>query len=364
MTLAALLQPAHAQSDVELEFLQLLYDERGSNGLPPTCLDPRLYDAVRRHVDDMAANEFVSQTGTDGSSPFDRVTDAGYPLQNFVGAGVASGLGDNLDEASEVLNLWLGSPGDRQRLLDARARGAAVAVAFSAGGDPYWNYVIGSAPPLGDEDSDGDGDGIIDDDDNCVDVPNPSQRDCDADDAGDACDPLDIGEDPSGLLEMVNQYRTSLGEVCPLAVDARLARAATRHVTDMALNEFVSDTGTDGSTTVERLREEGYPLLPEGTATFGSAVAAGQDTPGEVLAAWLNSPAANTLDDPDMRGFGGGAATSESGRPYWHFVAGTAVAPQRAVPVPGWGLAILASGLMLARGWIVSARKGRRQRRG
>ena len=51
---------------------------------------------------------------------------------------------------------------------------------------PNGNLVIANALPPG---SDGDGDGVPDDEDNCPDVANPDQADCDNDGIGDACEP-------------------------------------------------------------------------------------------------------------------------------------------------------------------------------
>lgn len=52
----------------------------------------------------------------------------------------------------------------------------------------------------------------------------------------------------------------------------------------MALEDFYSHTGRDGSTALERIARTGYH--PEAT---GENIAAGQPSPASVVEAWMNS---------------------------------------------------------------------------
>jgi hypothetical protein len=62
-------------------------------------------------------------------------------------------------------------------------------------------------------------------------------------------------------------------------------RAAQHHSQDMAANNFVSHTGSDGSSPWDRIRREGYPL-----AAGGETIAAGYPGPPSVVAGWKGSP--------------------------------------------------------------------------
>ncbi len=85
------------------------------------------------------------------------------------------------------------------------------------------------------------------------------------------------------VIDETNEYRRQHG--CQaLTVNAQLAHAAQRHTNDMAQNSFVSHTGSDGSSSWERIHDAGYVYT-------GAAenIAAGQRTPQEVVKAWYNS---------------------------------------------------------------------------
>ena len=102
------------QADVEQALIDAINQFRVANGLSPLQRDERLMAAARRHTNDMATNNFCSHYGSDGSNPFDRMRDAGYPLE--VGSEVIAcgyrGVGD-------VLAAWQESPNHRTILLDA-----------------------------------------------------------------------------------------------------------------------------------------------------------------------------------------------------------------------------------------------------
>lgn len=85
------------------------------------------------------------------------------------------------------------------------------------------------------------------------------------------------------VVRLVNDERVAAGCV-PLAQDAQLDQAAEGHSMSMALEDFYSHTGRDGSTALDRIARAGYH--PE---AMGENIAAGQPSPATVVEAWMNS---------------------------------------------------------------------------
>ena len=103
----------------ELEFIRLLNEERARRGLRTLVEHPLLTLAARRHAYDVGINqvpkgpEYCSHTGTDGTSPLDRLAWAGYPGR-FGGEAIHCGT----HEVYPALQWLLGSPGHRNILLN------------------------------------------------------------------------------------------------------------------------------------------------------------------------------------------------------------------------------------------------------
>lgn len=86
------------------------------------------------------------------------------------------------------------------------------------------------------------------------------------------------------VVSLTNHERAANG--CgPLIVDARLQAAAEGHSLDMALNDFVSHTGSDGSSPWDRIHAQGYDYW-----IAAENIAAGYPTPESVVAGWMESP--------------------------------------------------------------------------
>ncbi|WP_063790228.1 CAP domain-containing protein [Streptomyces sp. NRRL B-24085] len=111
---------------------------RSAVGCALLRLRTALSRAAQRHSDDMARHARLSHTGSDGSSPADRLRAAGYRA-TASGETIASGAAS----ASAVVALWMDSGPHRDILLACRYTQAGVGVAAGAGG-PWWTADLAS----------------------------------------------------------------------------------------------------------------------------------------------------------------------------------------------------------------------------
>ncbi len=93
------------------------------------------------HSKDMAAHNLFDHIGSDGTSPGQRVTHAGYKWR-MVGENLASGI----TTADAVVSGWLGSPHHCENIMGPRFSEMGVAYYYdpkSADGI-YWTQVFGT----------------------------------------------------------------------------------------------------------------------------------------------------------------------------------------------------------------------------
>jgi uncharacterized protein YkwD len=140
---------------------------------------------------------------------------------------------------------------------------------------------------------------------------------------GDSCSPT-AGQ---RTMDLVNAERARHG-LPALTADTLLARAARIHAEDMARRGFVGHQGSDGSDPSQRLDRMEYPWI-----WVGENIAAGQQTPDEVVPGWLRSQAhlANILS-PEAVSAGLAMARSSEGEygTYWVMVYAAADPPSAA----------------------------------
>jgi len=147
--------------------------------------------------------------------------------------------------------------------------------------------------------------------------------------------PPQVGNDPDpgvadirdAFLAAVNQAR-SVTRICgatpyvpapPVSWSDHLAMAAYLHSEDMALNNFFSHTGSDGSSAGQRISRQGYSWR-----TYGENIAVGYPTISSVLQGWLGSEGhCRNLMDADFTEIGAGYAIGSFGgnatARYWTF---------------------------------------------
>ncbi len=89
-----------AQTDAEQHVVALLNAHRAAVGVAPLVVDPTLADVARAHSCDMLQHQLMSHTGSDGSSPFQRIQSAGIHYRTAgenIGTATNYGLIGGLD---------------------------------------------------------------------------------------------------------------------------------------------------------------------------------------------------------------------------------------------------------------------------
>jgi hypothetical protein len=129
-------------------------DSSSIGGLPGGCASTpgqqlRLVEAATAHAQDMALNTFMSHTGSDGSSPLDRVARTGYPTTSL-GENVA--MGTIYTTAEAAVAAWMNSTeGHREIILGTSFVHVGIGHATS-GINPvfhYWCADFGSCSDAG-----------------------------------------------------------------------------------------------------------------------------------------------------------------------------------------------------------------------
>jgi uncharacterized protein YkwD len=133
---------ASANAGVESEVVELVNDERVSQGLAAYSVDSRLRAAARVHATDMACNHFTSHTGSDGSSVRDRVERQGYSW---------SWIGENYyvssSGAQTAFDWWMNSTLHRNNLLSPNYTQFGVGYVYDADSDYGGYFVVVFARP-------------------------------------------------------------------------------------------------------------------------------------------------------------------------------------------------------------------------
>ena len=95
---------------------QILNDLRQQNGRAAIPPNAALTRAAMAHAQDMAANNFLGHTGSNGSSLRDRTRQQGYKA-----CWIAENVAKGQSSASEVMNQWMGSGSHRKNMLNGKA---------------------------------------------------------------------------------------------------------------------------------------------------------------------------------------------------------------------------------------------------
>ncbi|MFI8306186.1 CAP domain-containing protein [Streptomyces sp. NPDC085927] len=117
--------------------VEIVNAERGKAGCSPVKVNTALTEAAQKHSEDMAASSNMSHTGSDGSSPDDRITRAGYSWSTY-GENVAYGY----STPEQVMAGWMASPGHKENILNCAFKEIGVGLAQPGS---YWTQDFGTA---------------------------------------------------------------------------------------------------------------------------------------------------------------------------------------------------------------------------
>jgi cysteine-rich secretory family protein len=136
----SLVRFAHA-GPLEDHVLDLVNLHRTAANLPPLSRATELDQSALEHSTDMAAGDFMSHIGSNGSTPQQRVTAAGYQW-TATGENIAVGH----TTAQWVVDAWMGSPGHRANILNPKFKEIGIAVIYRPGAcyDYYWTQDFGA----------------------------------------------------------------------------------------------------------------------------------------------------------------------------------------------------------------------------
>jgi len=134
--------PATAAPDQREDVVTLTNAERAKAGCAPLKRHTALDSAAQSHSTDMAAHNYFSHTGRDGSSPSQRIQRAGYPRNSGHGENIAAGY----SSAAEAMKGWMSSTGHRRNILNCgyRSIGVGYSPATTARYKHYWVQNFGT----------------------------------------------------------------------------------------------------------------------------------------------------------------------------------------------------------------------------
>lgn len=116
---------------------------RESQGRGPVTLNAQLTAAAATHARDMSVQERAWHFGSDGTSPQDRATRAGYP-----GRVLGENISESFDDEFEVLQSWLNDRFTRRVMLDQDADNVGFAFFQESNGKLWWVQLLGQSGGL------------------------------------------------------------------------------------------------------------------------------------------------------------------------------------------------------------------------
>jgi len=138
---------AQADTGVAATVFSLINQTRSSYGLDPLSLNNSLSAAARVHSTDMACNNFISHSGTDGSNWSDRISAQGYQFSTYPLENIYVGDPQFGGDAQGTVTWWMNSQVHRENILNDRITETGVGYVYNPDSEYGGYYTMVFAQP-------------------------------------------------------------------------------------------------------------------------------------------------------------------------------------------------------------------------
>lgn len=125
-------------SKIQFRLLDSVNALRQARGVSALQLNAALNAAAATHARDMSVQNRPWHFGSDGSSPLDRATRAGYP-----GMLLGENISETFETELETLAAWMQVPDTANVVLDPNARDLGFSFYQESNGKIWWTMVTG-----------------------------------------------------------------------------------------------------------------------------------------------------------------------------------------------------------------------------
>ncbi len=143
------LLPASAQEADPITAWQIVINQaRLGEGLAPYGFSNLLASSAQRHADDLATHQIWSHTGSDGSTPKQRIAEAGYSAWTWNSGDTIAGenFWTGYGTVEDAMTFFMSDPPHRDNILSATYREVGIGVATDEAGRNYYVLDFGARP--------------------------------------------------------------------------------------------------------------------------------------------------------------------------------------------------------------------------
>jgi len=322
-----------------IEMLELFNKARANAGVGALCFNDILAHAALIHTTDMARNKNLSYTSSDGTRLIDEVKSLGYKYR-YYGSLLYMSYGDV--PAVKADKYWMNSHDSKEMILNKNYQHIGVAKVMSNDDEEYWTVVFGSSDTdrcsnigSGSGGVGGNGDkspstttsstakgngGVGGNGNKSPSKTTSSTAKGNGGVGGNGNSSPQIKIWMRRMMSLFNQARAKAG-VGALCINYKLTSGALAHSKDMARNENLSYTSSDGTRLIDQVKSVGYEPWYYGSILYMSY---GDVRVNKAVEYWMKNPSYKQMIlNKNYQHIGVAKVNSNDDGQYWTVVFGS-----------------------------------------